>query len=140
MGLEAFSKQTIHPCHLLQQEAAGSDKKSPSQKSSSKAGEEEERQTSAPPAALPGDGSPSLTLDLDEQSQKSAKTGVSQKTEKSEDSAKKKEKKAKTPEEPFVVGEFPGLCSLRCDATPVRLRPKVFLVCLPVLIVMLDCA
>lgn len=71
---------------------AGADKKSPSQRRSSKG----EDQT----PALPGDGSPKLTLDLDGQSVKSGKTGVSQKTEKSEES----KKKAKTPDEPFVVG------------------------------------
>lgn len=53
---------------------------------------------------MPSDGSPKLQLELDGQSEKSVKTGVSQKTEKSEDS-KKKEKKTKTPDEPFVVGE-----------------------------------
>ncbi|XP_076446001.1 uncharacterized protein LOC143283663 isoform X2 [Babylonia areolata] len=49
----------------------------------------------------PGGASPKLPQDLDKQSEKSAKTGVSQKTEKSDDS---KKKKAKSPEEPFVVG------------------------------------
>ncbi|KAK7112594.1 hypothetical protein V1264_012028 [Littorina saxatilis] len=61
----------------------------------------EEKTPEAEPV-LPGDGSPKMQLDLDVQSDKSSKTGVSQKTEQSDDS--KRKKKAKTPEEPFVVG------------------------------------
>lgn len=78
----------------------------------------EEKTPEAEPV-LPGDGSPKMQLDLDVQSDK---TGVSQKTEQSDDS--KRKKKAKTPEEPFVVGEWRKSCCVAHTKIGCLICPK----------------